>query len=329
VSFEWSFSTPEAEGFDSSILAQVDDYIKAKRYRLVNSVLVMRHGKIVFEKYYNKFNESSRNNIKSIWKSILSIVTGICLDRGIIKSLDEPIGNYVQEFSQNIHPYHKLITIRHLLTMTSGIYWNGGVHYHCPMVTQMMRTKDWVAHIADIDMNDVPGMSFQYKEWDVMLLSAVIGRAVGGTAYDIAKEYLYQPLDIKSGIWPQSPCGFSYTVMKGEEASDLSARDLAKIGTLLLNKGQFNGVQIVSADYLEQSVNESSSNALVDSRITNNGYGFLWLLYPDGYGARGFGGQELNIIPDKDVITVIQATPTPSSKAYRDIQENILSNAIL
>lgn len=329
MSFEWSFSTPEAEGFDSSILAQVDDYIKAKRYRLVNSVLVMRHGKIVFEKYYNKFNESSRNNIKSIWKSILSIVTGICLDRGIIKSLDEPIGNYVQEFSQNIHPYHKLITIRHLLTMTSGIYWNGGVHYHCPMVTQMMRTKDWVAHIADIDMNDVPGMSFQYKEWDVMLLSAVIGRAVGGTAYDIAKEYLYQPLDIKSGIWPQSPCGFSYTVMKGEEASDLSARDLAKIGTLLLNKGQFNGVQIVSADYLEQSVNESSSNALVDSRITNNGYGFLWLLYPDGYGARGFGGQELNIIPDKDVITVIQATPTPSSKAYRDIQENILSNAIL
>jgi len=329
MSYEWSFSTPEEEGLDRNVLEQVDHYIRQKRYRLVNSVLVVKNKKIVFEQYYNKFDEHSRNYIKSIWKSILSIVTGICLDKGIIKSLDEPIGNYLQEFSQQHHPYHKLITIRHLLTMTSGIYWNGGVHYHCPMVAQMMRTNDWTAHIADIAMNSVPGMHFQYKEWDVMLLSAVIGRACGGTAYDIAKEYLYEPLDMISGSWPQSPCGFSYTVMKGEEASDLSARDLAKIGLLLLNDGKFNGKQIVSSEYIKQIVSTSSSHAIVDTRATDNGYGFLWLLYPNGYGARGFGGQELTIIPGKDFISVIQATPTSSSKFYGDIHENVLSKAIL
>ncbi|MCR8645460.1 beta-lactamase family protein [Paenibacillus sp. N1-5-1-14] len=329
MSYEWMISTPEKEGMDCSILDQVDDYIKQKRYRLVNSVLIVKNGKIVFEKYYNKFNETSRNNIKSIWKSILSITTGICLDKGIIKSLDEPIGNYLKEFAQNTHPYHKLITIRHLLSMTSGIYWNSGVHYHCPMLVQMMRTSDWMAHIADIEMKGVPGMHFQYKEWDVMLLSAVIGRACGVTAYDITQEYLYQPLGITSGRWPQSPCGFSYTVMKGEEESDLSARDLAKIGMLLLDKGKYNGNQIVSLDYVMQAVHSSNTNAPFGPSSGVCGYGFLWLLLKDGYGCRGYGGQEVNIIPDKSFVTVIQATPTPSSKLYKDIHENILRKAIL
>lgn len=330
MSFEWWVSTPEKEGIDISVLNQVDDYIRQKRYRLVNSVLVVKNGRIVFERYYNKFNENSRNNIKSIWKSILSIVTGICLDRGVIKSLDEPIGKYLREFAQNIHPYHKLITIRHLLTMSSGIYWNGGIHYHCPMIVQMMRTNDWISHIADIDMNSVPGMYFQYKEWDVMLLSAVIGRACGGTAFDIAKEYLYEPLDIASGRWPQSPCGFSYTVIKGEEESDLSARDLAKIGMLFLENGKCNGNQIVSSEYVKQAVNSSYTNASIGSSSgNNNAYGFLWWLFPDGYGCRGFGGQEVNVIPDKDFVSVIQATPTPSSKSYGVINDNILRKAIL
>jgi CubicO group peptidase (beta-lactamase class C family) len=320
MSYEWRFSTPEAEGMNSNVLNQLDDYIKQKRYRLVNSVIVVKNGKIVFERYFNKFNESGRNPIKSIWKSILAITTGICLDKGIIGSLDEPVGKYLREFDQSIHPYHKLITIRHLLTMTSGIYWNGGIHYHCPMITQTMRTNDWTAHMADITMSSVPGMDFQYKEWDVMLLSAVIGRAFGGTAYDIAKQYLYEPLDIASGIWPHSPCGFSYTVMKGEEESDLCARDLAKIGLLFLENGVYNGKQIVSSDFIKQAVGPSTSH---------HSYGYLWRLFQDGYGCRGFGGQEINVIPDKNFISVIQATPTPSCKFYEDIQENILKQAIV
>lgn len=329
MSFEWSVSTPEAEGLDSCVLDQVDDYLKQKRYRLVNSVLVVKNGKIVFEKYYNKFNENSRNNIKSIWKSILAIATGICLDRGVIKSLDEPIGNYLREFAQNIHPYHKLITIRHLLAMSSGVYWNGGVHYHCPMVTQMMRTNDWTSHMADIEMDSVPGKNFQYKEWDVMLLSAVIGSAYGGTAYDIVKENLYEPLDIASGEWPHSPCGFSYSVMKGEEGSDLSARDLAKLGLLFLGNGTYNGKQIISSDFVKQSVKPSYTNASVGSSSSNHSYGYLWWLFPDGYGCRGFGGQEINVIPASNFVSVIQATPTPSSKSYGDINENILRKAII
>jgi CubicO group peptidase (beta-lactamase class C family) len=329
MSYKWQFSTPEAEGLDRGVLSGLDAYIAQKRYRLVNSVLVVKNGKIVFEKYYNGYNEHHRNNIKSIWKSILSIVTGICLTRGLLPGLDEPVSRYLPQFAEKRHMFHKLMTIRHLLTMSSGIYWHGGIHYHCPMLEQMKRTNDWIAHIADVAMQDVPGRQFRYKEWDVLLLSAVISRATGKTAYDIAKEYLYDPLDIASGAWSQSPCGVSYTVLQNEEQSDLSARDLAKIGLLFLNDGVFNGRQIVSSEFVEQALQPAFTNTGIDPGTANSSYGFLWWLFPDQYGCRGYGGQEINVIPDKHFVSVIQATPTPSSKGYEDIHNNILKKAIL
>lgn len=317
MSFEWQLSTPEAEGMDAKLLEQIDDYVKQKRYRLINSVIIVKNGKLVYERYFNKCNENTRHSIKSVWKSILAIAVGICLDKGLINNLDEPIGNYLPAFAGHNHHYHKLITIRHLLTMSSGIYWNGGVHYHCPMMQQMMRTNDWLSHIADIDMHSVPGMNFQYKEWDVMLLSAVIGKAYGSTSYDLIYHEMYKPLDIASGIWPSSPCGFSYTVMKGEEQSDLSARDMAKVGLLFLGDGSINGKQIVSPAFVKQAITPSYPS-----------YGFLWWLSPAGYGCRGFGGQEVNVIPEHQFVSAIQATPTPSSKSYPDIHEMFLSQAI-
>ncbi|WP_212981013.1 serine hydrolase domain-containing protein [Paenibacillus azoreducens] len=326
---EWEQSTPEVEGMDASVLEQLDHYMKQKRYRLVNSVLVVKNGKIVLEKYYNKFNANSRNRIMSIWKSIISIAAGISLDQGWIKSLDEPVAAYLPEMAKGTHPYHKHITIRHLLTMSSGIYWNGGVHYHCPMVVQMMRTKDWISHIADIDMEHVPGMKYQYKEWDIMLLSAVIGRAYGGTAYDVVNQYLYEPLEILSGEWPSSPCGFSYhAMMKGEEQTDLSARDLAKIGQLFLNQGLYIGKRIISSEFVKQAITPSFHEASFVSTPGSCSYGMLWWISPEGYGAKGYGGQELIVLPEHRMVTVIQATPTPSSKSYPDIYTQVIRRAL-
>ncbi|HEX3044924.1 MAG TPA: serine hydrolase [Bacillota bacterium] len=329
MGYEWQLSTPQAEGMDERILNQIDDYLKQQRYRLVNSILVVKNGKLVFERYYNQFQADRKNNIKSVWKSILAITTGICLAQGLIGSLDDPICKYLPQFAQNIHPYHRLITMRSLLTMSSGIYWNGGIHYHCPMLAQMLRSSDWISYIADIAMSNLPGTNFQYKEWDVILLAAVIGRASEGTAYDVVSEYLYQPLDIKSGKWPQGPGGISYTAMKGEEDSNLSARDLAKIGSLFLNHGLFEGKPIIAADFVAEAIRPSFSNVSLGPSMSNTSYGYLWWLFPDGYGCRGSGGQEVNVLPEQNFISVIQATPTSSSKAYPDIHENILKKAII
>jgi len=152
-----------------TFLSCLDDYILEHHYRLVNSVLIYENDELIFERYYNNFTPESRNNLKSVWKSILSFTLGICLDKGIIGSIDEPVCRYLQPFNEDIHPYHKRMTIRHLLTMSSGIYWNSGVHYHCPMFEQLRRSRNWVGHIADVQMTSLPGAVFQYKEWDAVL----------------------------------------------------------------------------------------------------------------------------------------------------------------
>lgn len=296
-------------------LKDLDNYLRIKQYRLVNSVLVYESEKIVFERYYNKATENSRNQIKSVWKSILSLILGICLDKGLIKNVDESISLYLPQFAQNIHPYHRAITIRHLLTMSSGIYWNGGIHYHCPMMEQMRRSRDWVAHIADVQPADYPGTKFVYKEWDIILLSALIGNVCGSSAWDICSEYLYNPLEITSEKWTQSKCGLNYPSYDADMTDTLSARDMAKIGQLALNGGMWNGQRIISEDYIKTAVLPSKANS---------GYGFLWWLSDKGYHGRGFGGQGLNIYPDKNVVAVVQATVTPSSKSYGDICENIV-----
>ena len=286
-----------------------DEYIKQKRYRLINSVLLYKDSQLILARYYNGFDKNSRNAIKSIWKSILSICIGICLDKGYILHLDEPIAKYLDEFAENNHPYHKLITIRHLLTMTSGIYWHGGIHYHCPMLEQLWRAENCIRQLADTAMANVPGTKFVYKEWDAILLSAIIGKAAGKAAYVFCKENLYDPLGITSGAWAKFSNGVDYNISKNpnhEAQSDLSACDLAKIGFLLLDHGK----DIVGERYVKAAV-LPSQNA--------KEYGFLWWLFDGGYACRGYGGQEINILPGKNIVYVIQATPTAQSKSYGDV----------
>ncbi|MDF2537800.1 MAG: serine hydrolase [Herbinix sp.] len=297
---------------------EIDEYVKNKGYRLINSIVLYKDKELITERYYNKYDENSRNNIKSIWKSILSICVGICLDLGHIKSLDEPISTYLPMFGANNHPYHKYITIHHLLTMTSGIYWNGGVHYHCPMMSQLMRSRDWLSHLVDIQMSEVPGAKYVYKEWDVILLSALISKATGRNTYDFCDQYLYKPLEIVSDPWWTSASGVTYNIADSEAAqakSDLSARDLAKLGFLFLNGGKYEGRQILSAKYVTQAITPSEQNA---------GYGLLWWVGDDWYGCRGYGGQEITVIPKQRLVYVIQATATASSKSYGDVFGEIL-----
>lgn len=298
-------------------LNQLDEYIKIKRYRLVNAVVVYENDELVFERYYNKFNENTTNLLCSTWKSILSLTLGVCSDKGIINNIDEPISRYLPQFSQNINPWHRLIKIRHLLTMSSGIHFLGGIHYHCPMMEQMRRSKDWIAHIADVQMTSVPGVNFVYKEWDVLLLSALIGKACGGLAWDIAGEYIYKPLNIDGKKWlAQHNSSLNYNApLEGQTGDEMTAKNMAKIGRLMLNGGIWDGQQIVSSKFVNDSIKPSEANS---------GYGFLWWLSGKGYHARGFGGQEINIYPSKKIVAVVQATVTPSSKFYSDICENIV-----
>ncbi|WIV12696.1 serine hydrolase [Proteiniborus sp. MB09-C3] len=299
---------------------KLDEYIKTKQYRLVNSVLMWKNGRIILERYYNGFTKESRNVIRSVVKSIISIATGICIDKGFIKSLDEPVCRYLGDFNQGIHPYHRAITIRNLLTMTSGIYWVGGVHYHCPQLAVLRKSPSWVEHIAETDMIHVPGTNFNYSEFDIILLTAVLEKAVGGDIFSFINDNLYIPLHINSGPWWRSKCGIAYSCAEAgegngglnESPSNLTAREMLSLGQVFLQEGVFEDKQIVSGKYVKEAILPSKYNSA---------YGYLWWLGKDFYGCRGFGGQNITVVPDKNQIFVIQATPTARGKEYDDIIE--------
>ncbi len=298
-----------------SFLAELESYIAAKRYRLINSVLVHHNGEVVYERYFNGCTDASGHNVMSVWKSILSLTAGICMDNGWIGSLDEPVGKYLPRFGEGRDMMHRFITVRHLLTMSSGIYWQGGVHYHCPMMAQMRADPaPWAEFIADIPVSDTPGTKFHYKEWDVILLSAFIQNRTGRRPYEICKKYLFEPLGIAGKEWPRTSCGVDYNAVT-DDGVCLTARDLLSIGLLMLNGGEWNGRRIVSQEYVVECAKPSAAW---------DGYGLLWWRSGNGVHGRGFGGQELNVYPKEDTVAVVQATVTPSSKSYGDVCEMLM-----
>ncbi|MDE7283937.1 MAG: beta-lactamase family protein [Lachnospiraceae bacterium] len=300
----------------ADIEKQINEYILRHHYRQINSVLLCKNGEILASCYYNCFYEKSKNVINSVAKSIMSICTGIALDQGLIQSIDEPIYKYIHEFSECREPFHRMITIRHLLTMTSGIYWNGGVHYHCPMMKQLRNSDDWISHIADCAVVDIPGTKYNYKEWDVILLAKLLD-IVCGDMYDFINTNLFIPLDIESTRWYKSPCGIYYSVGNDEETDNetkfkLTAIDMMKIGQLFLNGGRYGQEQLISETYIHQAVSPLKCNP---------NYGFLWWVWGERYGCRGYGGQSITVIPDENAVIVTQATPTDRGMVYLDLVE--------
>ena len=291
---------------------KIDEYIKGRRYRQINRVLISRDNEIMADCCYNGFNKDSKNEILSVAKSIMSVCAGIALDKGLIGSLDEPVYKYIREFSEGREPFHRMITIRHLLTMTSGIYWNGGVHYHCPMMKQLRSSGNWISYIADCAVADIPGTKYNYKEWDVILLGKLLD-IVCGDMYDFINEKIFKPLGIEGSRWYKSPCGVYYSVGDDNETKfKLTAADMLKIGQLFFNGGSYREKQIISQNYINQAVTPLKDNP---------NYGFLWWIWREEYGCRGYGGQGITVIPKENAVIITQATPTDRGNRYFDVVE--------
>ena len=290
---------------------QINELVKSSHHPQLNSVIVWQDDQLQAECYFNGFTAESRHNIKSVVKSILSIGIGIAQDQGLL-NVDDKISKYLPEFNEGRDLRHRMITIKHLLTMSSGIFWQGGVHYHCPMMDAMRRSKNWVDYIADCKVTESPGAVHNYKEFDVILLSAILSK-VTGDAFDYINEKLFNPLEIYNERWIKSPDGVYYSpaLDKEEEAvSALTAREMLKIGQLFLQKGIWNGKQIISKEYIDSAIFPSPQNS---------GYGYLWWLGEDWYGCRGYGGQSITVFPVQNKIVVTQATATSRPLTYEDI----------
>lgn len=286
---------PEEEGMDKAILDESARYL-SKTSAL--SLLVIRNGKLVYEKYYD---DKSLNNIYSVTKSFMSALIGIAIDKGYIGSENDTVQKYLPEYFKDLSdPRWGQITIRHLLTMTPGF---------CEDLDEWTSSEDWVRETFTLPLKYDPGTKFQYANSASHLLSVILTKATGMSTRDFADKYLFGPLGIKSADWGTDPSGF-YT---GYANLYLKPYDLAKFGWLYYNKGKWDGKQVVPEEWVAKSTKVQYDFNKESDVGYENGYGYKWWINGGtGYhtfNATGYGGQSITVIPDLGLVVVITSYP--------------------
>jgi CubicO group peptidase (beta-lactamase class C family) len=295
----WRTSTPEEQGIDSEQLAELMDYLLEQQGTDIDSLMIVRNGYVVMDVYFYPFEKGMLHDLASATKSFTSSLIGIAIEQGHIQSVEQPVLDFFPErVVANLSAEKEAMTLEDLLTMRSGIECHGEV-----TVREMIASPDWGQFILDLPVISKPGLSYNYCSQNSHLLSAVIQEATGMSALSYAGQNLFGPLGIPDVTWPSDPQGNSW----GWGDLKATPNDMAKLGYLYLNRGQWDGRQLVSEEW-------------VAAATSGRSYGYQWWLKPSGaYYATGVGGQEIWVVPDKDLIVVMTgATGGGGANAWGD-----------
>ena len=336
-----AIAAPASQGIDAQPLAALDADIAAAKFPLVDSLLVMRCGEVVFERRYphdyaavygkeahtkgplnarltgryNYFDPewhpyyhgTDEHTMQSVSKTVTSATIGVAMNRGDFKApLSTPVLHYFDESKvKNVDPRKRRMTLRDLLTMTSGFDWDEDLPYDDPNNPSdlMEAADDWVQFVIDRPMKDEPGTVFAYSSGATELLAYIFKRETGVDIEHYAHAHLFGPLGIQHYFWKRTPLG----VVDTEGGLYLRADDLAKIGLLYMNDGRWKGQQLLTSAWIKESLTPR-----IDAGEGFE-YGYQWWLLPHGepkrlaWVARGMGGQRLIVFPEDQLIVVSTA----------------------
>ena len=288
----------------------------------VHSVLLVKNNKLIIEEYFNGQLPDQPHDLRSTTKSIRSILLGIAIDKGFIESINDPISKYLTNKvpRKNLDPRKETITIKHLLTMSSGWDCNDWDKKSKGQEDKVYKKSDWIQYTLDLPMINDPGQVSNYCSMGVLLIAEIISQSSGMDIDQFAQKYLFHPLEITNVKWGHTS---NKEVIPSGKRIYMTARDMAKIGQLLLNKGYWNEKQIVSETWLEASTTPKT-------KITGIDYGYLWwnipfIIQDNVYvskTATGNGGQYIMVLPELDMVAVF------TGGAYNS-QEDKLPFAIL
>jgi CubicO group peptidase (beta-lactamase class C family) len=315
----WNVSTPEDQGMESERLNSISTYVQGQLPD-TTSVVVVRHGHIVFEEYFDGDRDTLRS-LASVTKSVVSALIGIAVDQGLIASVDDPMISYLPQFdTPDLNPNVRDVTIRHLLTLTSGFNDTTSPRLTSEAMKKMLESPD---HLP-------AGSTWEYRGNCFTLLSMIISETTGDTMEGYAREHLFGPLGITEHSWV-GVLGFTM----GDGGLALTSRDLAKIGLLYLGDGMWGEAQVVSAGWVRESTRMYSDLTELLGAARPMGYGHGW--WVSGWGASpayiafGSSGQYLYVVPDLDLAVVITADDSyfaPFPKYLPIVQEYVIPAAI-
>jgi CubicO group peptidase (beta-lactamase class C family) len=295
----WQISSPENEGINPFSLAEIyRSFHNDENIWQVRSLLVFRNGKLIAESYTK--DENDITTPRAIWsctKQIVSLLTGIAIDKQIIQSIDDPISDYLPETELN--PDKKNIQIRHLLTMRSGIsFSNDGLSGQTSKLLRQL--PDRITNfILELPLGYAPGEKFQYKDGDPQLISSIIQEKCGKTTAAWAKEVLFDPLEIQNLDWT----GYKDGVTFGGFGILTTPREMAKFGQLVLDSGMWKGSEVVKKEWIKEITTVREEN------VYSNQFGYLWWIdrSREMIFMSGHGGQYVCIIPSKMLVIVMTA----------------------
>lgn len=317
----WAIETPESVGLDGARLCGIEARLKAASAN-VHAVVVARRGKLVFEQYFSGYDEpwgvpagqydfdaTSKHDMRSVSKSATSLLVGIAIDRKLIAGVDEPVVRFFPEFAALKSPGWDKITIRHLLTMSSGLAWDENLPWTDPRNDEphLGKDPDPMAYVLAKPVAVPPDTVWNYNGGGTDLLGNIIERVSGKPFATFAREALFEPLGITDWEWKAYPKNGKVAPAAGLR---LRPRDAAKIGQLVLDRGAWKGKQIVSADWIAQSTAPRFQAIGYFGGLFF--YGYQWWLGRTLSGEReipwvagvGLGGQRLFIIPDLDLVVM-------------------------
>ncbi|HMF72830.1 MAG TPA: serine hydrolase [Flavitalea sp.] len=281
-------------GMKASVVNELTNQITSGYYPNIHSLLIYKDDKLAYENYFKgkdqyrgkdlgiiEHNINDLHGIRSISKSVVSACIGIAIAQGKIRNTDQKIFNFFKEYAVYDTGMIKGLSIKHLLTMTSGLKWNEEVPYDNPENSeiQMSRSADPIGFILSCSMTALPGKEWQYNGGTTQLLSMIIERTTGKKVDEFAKEYLFSPLGITTFEWikmsgTNNPAGAS--------GLRLRSRDLLKFGILYHNKGKWNGKQIIPRDWIEQSFHTTVNRPVSTTHPKpTGGYGYQFWTFND------------------------------------------------
>jgi CubicO group peptidase (beta-lactamase class C family) len=304
---DWKVSTPDEQGLDPKLVAEL--YYNASELESIYGLLVIKNGYLIAEGYFNEGSVDQLSSRASVTKSITSALVGIALDQGCLSSVDQKMMEFFPELSDQItDPRKEQITIRQLLQMRSGYPWEEST----PELFEVLFTGFRPSTLVDIPLTGDPGSKFDYSNLTSHLLGIIVPRACEKDLKSFSQEYLFSPLGAEMGFWQQDWEGYYL----GYADFEFTARDMAKFGWMVLNDGEFNGNQIVPADWISDSLQIYTEDAWyyrVGRNFNDVGYGYQWWSVRAGdhrYNlAWGHGGQQIALLEDLNMVIVVTADP--------------------
>ena len=342
---------PDEVGIPNDVVTSIHQDILDGQYGLIDHFIIVKDQKLVADYSYTQdyvtiaaqydptnhqfnydhpawhpfYNNTKLHSLQSVTKSVTSLLIGIAIDKGFIKSVDQPITDFISPSDHDFSDRRKKqITLEDLLTMRSGIQWDEQNYNESDNSCIIMELEDdWIDYVLSQPMDNVPGKRFEYNSGASVLIGKILRSSTNMQVEEWAEEVLFKPLGIQDYYWKKTPLGETDT----EGGLYLSSHDLTKIGLLMLSEGFWQGNQIVSPGWITRSV---SPHVVFNE---DEGYGYQWWVTQHEakstviFSARGYGGQFIMAVPESDLLIIFNGWNIrggAQKSSYNVLQDRIL-----